>query len=71
MAAQNLDLIWNEILSQSGDSLQLYITRSFNLSITFSPSDIVRIYGKANFFLTRNDTNSIWKLSLWKDDSAY
>ena len=56
MAAQNLDLIWNDIISQSGDSLKLYITRSFNLSIIFSTSDIVRIYGKANLYLKRPDT---------------
>jgi len=71
LAAQKLDLLWNDILSNDGDNLNRNISRSFNLTIVFSPSDVVRLYGKANFRLRREDTNSIWKLALWRDESTY
>ncbi len=71
LAAQSLDLVWNNILLKTGDSVQLNITRSFNLSITFSSTDIVRLYGKANLKLVRPDTSSVWKLIRWEDESVY
>lgn len=70
-AAQNLDFIWNEIITQEGDDLNRTITRSFNLTITFSPTDIVRIYGRVYFVLKRQTLNDIWKLAFWRDDSNY
>lgn len=71
IAAKSLDLVWNDIIYKNGDSLQVNIVRSFNLSITFSPSDIVRLYGKANFVLARKDTAEVWKLIKWVDESTY
>ncbi len=71
ISSQNLDLVWNEIVSEEGDNSLKIISRSFNLTITFNPSDIVRIYGKANFRLQRADTLHNWKLVLWRDESTY
>lgn len=68
---QNLDLIWNEIAFSVGDSLLLDVARGFTLAITFSPSDIVNIYGRANFRLKRNSSDDIWKIIQWRDESNY
>ncbi len=71
LAANKLDLLWNDILSNDGDNLRRNISRSFNLTIIFSSSDVVRLYGKANFGLKRDDTSSVWKLTTWRDESSY
>src|SRR2546427_6877483 len=42
---QDLNLIWNNIVFQEGDSLTVDVKRSFNLTITFNPSDIINFYG--------------------------
>ena len=70
-AVQNLDFIWNEIVLQSGDDVSQTVMRSFNLTITFSPTDIVRIWGRVNFVLTRADADNDWKLEYWYDESNY
>lgn len=70
-AAQNLDLIWNEIAVQIGDSVLLDISRSFSLTITFSPEDVVRLDGRANFRLKRDDPEEVWKIVRWRDETNY
>lgn len=68
---QNLDLIWNNIIVDSGDSLYRNIVRSFNLTITFNPADIVRIDGRANFILQRRTPEEPWLIVFWRDESNY
>lgn len=68
---QRLDLIWNNILSTSVDSTRLNIQRGFNLSVTFNPSDIERVYGYANLTLQRERNTDPWKIILWIDQSNY
>lgn len=68
---QNLDLIWNEISFSVGDSLLLDVSRGFTLTITFSPTDIVNIFGRANFRLKRDKPTEIWKILQWRDESNY
>jgi len=70
-AAQNLDLIWNEVIVAIGDSLLLDISRGFNLTITFTPIDIINIQGRANFRLKRNSNKDVWKIIRWRDESNY
>ncbi|MCX7797374.1 MAG: hypothetical protein N2249_01980 [Melioribacter sp.] len=65
---QRLDLVWNNIVSISGDST--HIVRSFNLTITFNPTDIVYIDGKVNLELIK-DSNKKWKIIHWIDESNY
>jgi hypothetical protein len=67
--AQRLDVIWNNIIFQSGDSLNQSVKRSFNLTITFNPGDIIRINGFADMTLTRPDASSKWKIKKWRDES--
>ncbi|MFA3783228.1 hypothetical protein ABRY23_09220 [Melioribacteraceae bacterium 4301-Me] len=64
---QRLDLIWNDIVSMTGDSTR--IIRSFNLTITFNPTDIVYIDGKVNLELIKIDGK--WKIRRWIDESNF
>ncbi|MDH7605305.1 MAG: hypothetical protein QHH13_10420 [Melioribacter sp.] len=66
--SQRLDLIWNNIVSISGDST--HIVRSFNLTITFNPTDIVYVDGKVNLELNK-DSNNKWKIIHWIDESNF
>ncbi|MGE5410204.1 MAG: hypothetical protein ACM3MI_04525 [Clostridiales bacterium] len=64
---QRLDLIWNNIVLISNDSTN--IVRSFNLTITFNPTEIERIDGKVNLLLTKNSGK--WQIVRWTDESNY
>ena len=64
---QDLNLIWNNIISQDGDSLSADVKRSFNLTITFNPNDIVNFYGYADFSLIRPTASDKWRILKWKD----
>lgn len=70
---QRLDLVWNTIISSSvePDSLKATIVRNFNLTVTFSPSDIVRVDGYANWTLERTVTTDVWKITRWRDESNF
>ena len=70
-AAQNLDLIWNEVIISVGDSLVNDISRGFNLSIVFNPTDIVKIQGRVNLRLIRTKPTDEWKILTWRDESNY
>ncbi len=69
--AQNLDLIWNNIVVDAGDSVYRNVVRGFNLTITFNPADIIRIDGRANFILQRSSPNQPWLIVFWRDESNY
>jgi len=68
---QNLDLIWNDIVLEIGDSTLKDISRSFNLTVMFSASDVIRVQGRASFRLKRNNTQEIWRIIQWRDESNY
>ncbi|MEO8447006.1 MAG: hypothetical protein ABI528_05890 [bacterium] len=68
-SAQKLDVVWNNIIFQGGDSLDLNIKRSFNLTITFNPSDIARLNGFVDMNLHRQSTDAVWKIKRWRDES--
>jgi len=69
--AQNLDLIWNNIVAQSGDSLKTNVIRSFNLTITFNPGDIIRLDGKVDLTIERPTFKDNWLITRWRDESNY
>lgn len=69
--AQSLNLVWNNIVGFGGDSLRADVTRSFNLTVTFNPSDIVRVDGRVSLHLQRSASTEPWKITLWKDESNY
>lgn len=67
--SQKLEIIWNNIVLQVGDSLHQTIKRSFNLTITFNPSNIVRLNGFADMSLIKNSSDSKWRIYKWVDES--
>ena len=64
---QRLDLIWNNIVSMTSDSTR--IIRSFNLTITFNPTDIIFIDGRVNLSLKKTDNK--WQIIHWLDESNF
>jgi hypothetical protein len=64
---QDLTLIWNNIVFQEGDSLFVDVKRSFNLTITFNPNDVINFFGFADLTLARNNASEIWRIKRWKD----
>ncbi len=64
---QSLNLIWNNIVFQEGDSLFVDVKRSFNLTITFNPNDIINFYGFVDLTLTRPTASDVWRILRWKD----
>jgi hypothetical protein len=67
--SQKLEIIWNNIILQTGDSLNQKVKRSFNLTITFNPSNVVRLNGFADMSLIKNTNDSKWRIYKWKDES--
>ncbi len=71
MNVQRLDLVWNDIIGRSTDSLRASVSRNFNLTVTFNPSDNLRIDGYARLDLARTDPQKPWKIVLWRDESNF
>lgn len=70
-ASQNLELLWNDVIVSDGDSLVQNISRGFNLTITFSPSDVIRAQGRVSLRLERSAADDIWKIVRWRDESNF
>ncbi len=66
-----LDLVWNNIVLSTIDSTTANIIRGFNLTITFNPSDVIRIDGRVNMGLKKNHETGKWQISSWIDESNY
>jgi hypothetical protein len=72
--AQRLDLVWNNAVSVSGDtaqSIRATVIKNFNLTVTFNPSDVLRITGYANLTLQRTGPDAPWQIVQWRDESNY
>lgn len=70
-SAQRLDLIWNNIVLSTIDSLNANIVRSFNLNITFNPTDVIRIDGRVNVSLELDPVSKKWYMTRWIDESNF
>jgi hypothetical protein len=70
-SVQSLALVWSNEISMSGGDTVRSILRSFNLTITFNPSDIVRIDGYANLTFIRQSVSDNWKIYRWRDESNF
>jgi len=64
--SDQLTLVWNNTISVTDDSTQ--ITRGFNLSVIFNPSDVVRIDGRVVLTLQKDST---WSILKWNDESNF
>lgn len=69
--SQRLDLIWNNIVLFTEDSTIANIVRSFNLTITFNPTDVVRVDGRVNLSLRKNFQTEKWQITRWIDESNF
>jgi len=69
--SQRLDLIWNNIVLSTIDSLDANIVRSFNLNITFNPTDVIRIDGRVNVSLKLDPITKKWRMTRWIDESNF
>lgn len=72
-SAQRLDLVWNNTLPIVSDSIdvKVNVTRNFNLTVTFNPTDIVRIDGYANLTVERPSAKDVWRITRWRDESNF
>ena len=70
---QRIDLIWNNLIAVSTDSLNTRstVSRNFNLTVTFNPSDIIRVDGYANLTLGRPSDQDSWRIIRWRDESNF
>lgn len=69
--AQRLDLIWNNIISSTIDTIEATFIRGFNLTVTFNPSDIIRIDGRADLKLVKDSNTGRWSVIRWVDESNF
>jgi hypothetical protein len=69
--AQNIDLVWLRISQVSGDSLRSTVRRSFELTVTLSPENILGVRGYANLMLERSNPEQVWKITRWVDESDF
>lgn len=70
-STQRLDLIWNNIILSVQDSVSANIVRGFNLTVTFNPTDVVRIDGRVNLNFRKASAAGNWQLISWKDESNF
>jgi hypothetical protein len=69
--AQKLDLIWNNIILSTQDSTTANIIRSFNLRITFNPTDVITVDGRVNLTLKKDINTERWMINQWIDESNF
>ena len=69
--AQRIELIWNNIILSTVDSLNANIIRGFNLTITFNPTSIDRADGRVNLALRKNINTDKWQIVSWIDESNF
>lgn len=67
--SNQIDLQWNSIYSQNGDSILVTVTRGYNLRITLEANETFVIEGLATLRLIRDDPEDQWQIRLWRDDS--
>jgi len=68
---QQLNLIWNNVVLSSVDSSNANIVRSFNLTITFNPTDIRQGSGRVNLSLKKDPETEKWQITRWIDESNF
>lgn len=70
---QRLDLVWNNVVSQSTDSAntRMNIVRGFNLTVTLNPENVERADGYANLSLARQSASQPWRILRWRDESNF
>ncbi len=70
-SVQSLSLVWNSELSFTVSDTSQSIERGYDLTVTFSPTDIIEVNGVAEFLLVRARAGDSWKLLQWQDKSNF
>ncbi len=70
-SVQSLSLIWNREIPISESDTLWAVERGYNLTVAFSPSDIVRVDGVAEFLFVRPHPEDSWKILRWHDKSNF
>jgi len=70
-SVESMTLIWNTEVSSNGNDTSYSSVRGFNLTVTFNPSDIVRVDGYANLTFVREKNTAPWKIAQWRDESNF
>jgi len=71
LASKSIDLTWNDVTNSVSDSILMDISRAFNLTIVFSTSDIVNVFGRVNMRIARKKADDNWKIIMWRDESNF
>ena len=69
--SQQLNLIWNNIILSTSDSTTAEIVRGFNLTITFSPTDVITLDGRVDMSLIKDPQSGKWLISKWIDETNF
>lgn len=69
--SQQLNLIWNNIILSTSDSTTAEIVRGFNITFTFSPTDVYSIEGRVDMSLRKDPQTGKWIISKWIDESNF
>jgi hypothetical protein len=70
-SSDQIDLQWNDILAEEGDSTSYTITRSYHLKLILQASEVFRVDGRATLRLVRATPNDPWMIRVWRDDSNF
>ncbi|HET9135542.1 MAG TPA: hypothetical protein VFO76_02805 [Candidatus Kapabacteria bacterium] len=70
-SAEQLDLLWGNVIDSTGSDTVFNVTRSFSLDVTFNPSDVLHTDGRAVFLLRRKTKDDGWQAVLWRDESNF
>jgi len=70
-SVQSLSLIWNREIPISGTDTSWTVERGYNLTVVFSPADIERVDGVAEFLFVRPGPEDPWKIFRWHDKSNF
>ncbi len=70
---QRLELVWNNVIALSSDSgsTLVQVSRNFNLTVTFSPTDIIRVDGYVTLSMVRDEADRPWRIVQWRDESNF
>lgn len=67
--SDQIELQWNQIRSQNGDSVLVTITRAYDLRVTLQANETFIVEGLATLRLVRDNDEGPWRIRLWRDDS--
>jgi hypothetical protein len=68
---EKLDLIWDQVVLSSEDSITANVVRAFNLTVTFNPTDVITVDGRVDMDLRKDPATHKWAITQWTDESNF